>query len=1012
MKKISNILIVSAFCAFAISCSKENAGQLGHGFVEKEFKASAEDTKTAISNGHTVWTADDAIRVWWGPAGSETAKIKAGEGTSSATYTVAVPETVTDYYAVYPAGAESSLSAESVMSIAVAAKQNGQFAQSHIAAAKAKDNVLNFKNVSAILKFVLPSAGCTKIEVESLGGEALAGSMSVSFAQGVEVTGVTASSSKVEISGATLAAGIYYLSVLPGVTHSKGLAVKYYDGEGLKGTYCLDKEISTQASVMLSFGEFEPMGEYYVAPAGVGGGLTSSTPMGLQTFVNLLTKDLDDAQIAPAKLAAINGATFHLDAGTYDFEKLLTIAFDGVESPVQLKFTGEQGTVITGADSHRLLVVGAGVKAQFENITFCHSLSNVSSEPAIMFKSGADIKMKNCAVTDNVNTTSTKNNTAAGISADADVALEIDGCEFARNTASWGASLIIKGSAKVSNTSFHHNTGNNGPGNSIYFDSASGVLDVENCTFTDNTSNETHGGAVAATGGVMNFKGCKFENNAQTNKNGAAIRLWNAAKATLENCSASGNHSNYGGAFYLENTSILTISGGTFEGNYAKGGGLVNISGDSSFTIKDGATVKGNYATNGHGGAILMGSTGKVTCEGVTFEENINKSTSAGIFGAAIAGTDKGTFTVKNCTFRGNHSDCYGGSAINLQGTANMTLSNSIFESNYNEAKGIASGNNNGNYGGGAMRLNTKGTVTIDDCVFKNNHIEPANDYNHTYGGAIYFNTGGTFMLNKCRFEGNWATRGGALCSWATGAKVYLNSCVFTGNWISYRYGTTVHVEKAGEFCMNNCSVADDTYTVGGTGDWQSCWLNLSTVTDALCISNCSLIGSTRTGEDAIAQTSGKSALVRFDALGSNKNYIVNSIIAPASAESDTRSLANYNMTVTSAYSKTGSNDDNNAGGSLTFVESPAGDGYAGTSDIFGDLQWKSGSSWNDSYWAWNGTITGGNNPALCPAAVAQEYIGKVSGFKSWLDSIGATDKDQLGNGRGTGEWWPGAYQK
>lgn len=1009
-RTLNNIFAVAVICSAAASCSKEKIGtELAPGMVEKVFTASASDTKTAVVNGHTVWTADDAVRVWWSATEGATASIKDGQGTSSATYTVVVPEAATDYYAVYPASTTSSLSAEGVVTVSVGATQSGEFGKCHLAVAKADNDVLNFKNVSAMLKFTIPAEGVTRIEVESIAGEALAGSIEVAFAEGgATATVAQTTASKVEMTGTTFAPGTYYLSILPGVTHTKGLAVKYYDAQGLKGTYCLDKEISTEASVMLSFGEFDLKGEYFVAPNGVGGGVNAASPMSPEAFVNLLTKDLDDAQIAPVKLAAIDGATFHLAAGTYDFGKLLTVAFDGAEAPVELKFVGEQGTIISGGDAHRLLVVGSNVKASFENITFSHSLSTVSSEPAIIFKSGSDITLKNCAVTDNVNGTSAKNSTAAGISAESGVTLVIDGCEFARNTASWGASLIIKGSAKITGTSFHHNTGNNGPGNSIYFDSASGVLDAENCTFSNNTSNETHGGAVAATGGVMNLKGCKFEDNVQTNKNGAAIRLWNSAKANLENCSASGNHSNYGGAFYLENTSNITIIGGTYEGNYAKGGGLVNVSGTSSFVVKDGAVVKSNYATNGHGGAILMGSTGKLTCENVTFEANMNKTTAAGIHGAAIGATEAGTITVTACTFKGNHSDCFGGSAINLQSTANMTLSKSLFEGNYNEAKGIASGNNNGNYGGGAVRLNTKGTVNIDDCVFKSNHIEPAKDYNHTYGGAVYVNTSGTIKINNCRFEDNWATRGGAFCSWATGAKIYLNACAFSGNWISYRYGTTVHIEKAAEFCMNNCSIADNTYTQSGTGDWQSCWLNLSTVTDALCLSNCSFIGSPRVGEEAAVQTDKKSAIVRFDALGSNNNYIVNSIIAAESVQTENRSLANYNMTVTSVYSKLGVNDDNSAGGTLNFVESPAGDGYAGTADFFGELQWNAA----DLYWSWNGTITGGNNPEFCPAASAIEYIGKVSGFKIWLDSIGATSKDQLGTDRGNAQWWSGAYQK
>lgn len=96
----------------------------------------------------------------------------------------------------------------------------------------------------------------------------------------------------------------------------------------------------------------------------------------------------------------------------------------------------------------------------------------------------------------------------------------------------------------------------------------------------------------------------------------------------------------------------------------------------------------------------------------------------------------------------------------------------------------------------------------------------------------------------------------------------------------------------------------------------------------------------------------------------------------------------------------------------MNTIENPASNGFANTSDYFGGLQWMSGSSYASNYWNWTGALAGGANLAMCPAATAIEYIGKMAGFKSWLESIEALDKDQLGNDRGTGEWWPGALQK
>lgn len=1029
MKKLLEISYIVALAALLSSCTKEpQAQEAMDGYDLREYNAVAADTRTAVADGHTVWTADDQLKVYFSNGTSTVARLKTGEGTSSATYEVRVPEDADACYAVYPASAQSAVLAGDSLSVVIPAVQEGLFSAGHIAVAKASGTNFSFANINAFLKIQVASTKYTRITVESVGGENLAGTVGVSTRSGAAVAGtVENGSSSVEISSTDpLAAGVYYISVLPGVTHSKGLVVKYYRGDILQGTYYVDKEVETVASGILSFGTFEPSRDYYVTVGGAGtrSGTSWSDAMDASRLKALLSIPSDDQDRIAAKVAALNGTTINLAAGDYDMGELVEIAFPGEDAAVSISFVGgypaEGGaaadpsanvSAITGSDAHRLMVIGDKAKVSFKGVSFTHSLTAVSGEPALIFAKGAEVSMTDCKVTDNVNNNGTKYSTCAGISVQADVKVSFTGCEFARNAASWGASLILRGDATVRNCNFHDNMGVNGPGNSLYVDSSTAEVVVDGCTFRNNTASDTHGGAVGASGGNLTMNSCVFEGNVQSNKNGGAIRLWNSAKAVLTNCTMKDNHANYGGAIYLENSAEIDLVGGVFEANYAKGGGLINASSTSVVKISSNAVVKDNYATNGHGGAILADA-GTVEFTNSTFSGNINKTTASGIFGAALATTGNAAVTVSGCTFSGNHSDCFGGSAINLQASADMTVTDCVFEGNYNEAKGIASGNNNGNYGGGALRLNTKGRVTIEDCTFRNNNVETFADYNHTYGGAVYVNTAGTFMFNRCLFEGNFATRGGAVCAWATDAKLYFNACAFSGNWISHRYGTTFHVEKAGEFCMNNCSIADDTYTKGGTGDWQSCWLNLSTVTAGICVSNCSFIGSPRTGESASVNTGANSAIVRFDELGSDNNYFINNIIVTNEAVGKNRSMANYNKQITLVYTKRSDNSANSAGGTQTAVESPASNGFAGTSEFFEGLQWMSGNDASANYWKWSGSMLQGGNLSLCPASVATQYIGTAStGFKSWLETIGALYKDQTGHDRGTSDWWPGAYQ-
>ena len=523
-----------------------------------------------------------------------------------------------------------------------------------------------------------------------------------------------------------------------------------------------------------------------------------------------------------------------------------------------------------------------------------------------------------------------------------------------------------------------------------------------NCTFTGCSCNE--GGAIyIASTSQPTFTGCTISSNSST-KNGGAIATKATSNSTFTGCTVSGNTGAYGGAIFTDETSILTIDGGTYSGNYAKGGGLVNQGSASDLTIKGNALIKENYATSGHGGAILMGSSGNLVCQNSTFEGNYNNA-SSGAWGGAIGTTENGTFTITGCTFTGNHCKYLGGPAINLQNSISGSISGCTFTGNYSECTGIANDNANGNYGGGAMRLNSKGAVTIDNCYFEGNHLVKSQAYNHAYGGAVYINTAGTYKFNGCKFKDNYAVRGGALCAWATDAVIYLNGCGFDGNWISYNYGTTIHIEKAGSFCMNNCSINDNTYTLNGTAKYQACWLNLSTFNNT-CISNCSFMGSPRTGASKTIATAELNSIVRFDTEVTDDNYFVNNIIVTEAAAGVNKSFIQYNRNNTAYFTKRSDNSADSKGGSYTMVESPGSNGFNNT--MFSGKAWDS----TNMCWTWNGTMTGGNNTNKCDVATAVSYINKIPAFKTWLESIGALYKDQLGNSRPTsGNWWPGSYQ-
>ena len=95
---------------------------------------------------------------------------------------------------------------------------------------------------------------------------------------------------------------------------------------------------------------------------------------------------------------------------------------------------------------------------------------------------------------------------------------------------------------------------------------------------------------------------------------------------------------------------------------------------------------------------------------------------------------------------------------------------------------------------------------------------------------------------------------------------------------------------------------------------------------------------------------------------------------------------------------------------------SPSGvhsEGFTGDSSCFGGLQWSAGAtpSWDNCYWSWNGTLSGGSNTEKASLADVKSAIQSAdSGFYTWLEGLGALDKDGRGNARGA-TTWPGAYE-
>ena len=1028
MKKFAYIIIAASVAAAAVSCTKEldrPAGVDGADMVT--FTATTAQTKTDIVEGHTVWSLDDQIKVFYND-GSAVAKLKTGEGTAKATFEAAVPDNA-DYYAVYPASIVSSKTGADELSVTIPQSQAGNFGHSHIAVAKGVNKAFAFANVNSFLKITLPEAGYKRIVVESPAGKPLSGSLNVKLQGDTAVASLgTDGTPSVEISStAGFPAGDVYISVLPGVTHEKGLLVRYYDSD-LKGSFYLDKEIVTEISTIHSFGEFGITGDYFVSLEGAGNkmGINAANAMDLTAFKAFMTRP-EDAEKAVAWAKAFDGATIHMAAGEYDLLDSILVAFPGVEAPINVSFVGDNNTVITGNEGHRLLNVGENAIASFKNIKFEKGASFESRNSPILINGGATASFVNCTFTKNFNKKEDGVLYATGgcIYATEETTLSFDNCEFTYNRGSYGATLLAKGKVTIKDSHFQYNDGS-WPGSALYLDHEDAVCEVSNTVFEDNTvtkedGKKPDGGAILVCHGSLTMTGCSILRNSILTRRGGAIRSENASHVKLINCTVKENTADWGGAINPVNDSSLEIEGGLYEGNYSRGGGCILTANNASVSIKD-AVFKENYLPkNGNfGGAIRHESNGPLTILRTSFEGNytVYNGENEAFGGAVSISYDQkdAQVTIDGCSFIGNHSVSGGGAALSYQssgdgGTGWMKVSNTIFKDNYNEY----SGTNNDNYGrhAGAVRLGHDATPSyFTNCVFENNYTQTANkEIKSCYGGAVTFYADGMGYFNNCRFENNRATRGGAISVWnCQESGIFLNGCTFSGNWDSYKYGTTIYASRLKYFCMNNCSINDNTYTLASgedVGNWvyidgnaaagDAAPNNTKYLTECV-ISNCSLIGSARTTAD-LTPLEAQELVYILDMVDGAKAYLINnSIIAAGTEQYSWWTNAVDAMGFYNVFSAKG-----NSSGSYT----ASGDTGNKSAADMGSLAWDT----TNNVWSWNGTLAGGGNRITADAFATA--IGSASAnFKAWLEEIGALNKDQLGNARGTGEWWPGAYQK
>lgn len=228
MKKILKIFSLCGlsflFLATLFSCGNEEMEDtvLSGG---QEQDSTQESLTATLSDGlYNNWNAGDAILLLHD---GKTVSVEAQESGSTSSLLGTVEGTFTDdnpLYGIFPTDGIVSSDYESV-TVTIPAIQtdegNGYDAKSVVAVARTISNSLNFHTVCGGIKLNFQMSGVTKVELESVDGYALSGTVRIKWdAQGKPVTDETGNANSIMAFSASDESGFtpgkdYYISTLP-----------------------------------------------------------------------------------------------------------------------------------------------------------------------------------------------------------------------------------------------------------------------------------------------------------------------------------------------------------------------------------------------------------------------------------------------------------------------------------------------------------------------------------------------------------------------------------------------------------------------------------------------------------------------------------------------------------------------------------------------------------------------------------------------------------------------------
>ena len=263
MKKINYIGTIAIICISFIGCIKENEiHNLDDRFVIYATREDLQSTKTELqSDNSIVWTKGDEISVFVDRGTNGGYKFVSTNEANASSTTFISSENIemngsSTYWAVYPYNESTSCNGASITTILPSEQvaKAGSFDEDlFISVAKSNSNSMSFKNVCGGIKFSVANEGITEVVFKSNDGSMISGILNIiTNDEGLPIVkSITGGKDEIKViapDNGTFKAGKDYYAVIPPVSFSKGITIKYLNSKFQTG----ERIINTPSDIVRS----------------------------------------------------------------------------------------------------------------------------------------------------------------------------------------------------------------------------------------------------------------------------------------------------------------------------------------------------------------------------------------------------------------------------------------------------------------------------------------------------------------------------------------------------------------------------------------------------------------------------------------------------------------------------------------------------------------------------------------------------------------------------------------